>query len=223
MFTGLVQCQGLIQSVEKQNYGIKYTIQFPQDQLHPLPQHGDSVAVNGCCLTHTGDVSTPPGTLIFHVIQETLNKTALGQLQSGDKVNLEPAVTANTPMGGHFVQGHVDACGQVTAIQNNIDDWRITIQTPPALTPCIIPKGSICIQGVSLTIASCEPRQHSFQVALIPTTLEVTNLGQLKVGDPVNLEGDMIVKSIVHFLNHHLTQDTKSLSQLIAQLRSTES
>lgn len=222
MFTGLVQCQGSIQSAEKQKYGVKFIVQYPVDQLHPQPRHGDSVAVNGCCLTHTGDNDTPAGTLIFHVIQETLNKTSLGELQSGDKVNLEPAVTANTPMGGHFVQGHVDGCGEVIVIQDDAEDWRMTIKTPQVLTPYIIPKGSICIQGVSLTIAACDPKQDTFEVALIPTTLEITTLGQLKVGDPVNLEGDMIVKSVVHFLKNQFAGGAESLTQLIEQFRQSD-
>ena len=197
-------------AIERQDYGVRLEISYPVDQLTPTPKHGDSVAINGCCLTHTGDQSTPSGKLIFHVIHETLEKTTIGNLQVGSSVNLEPAVTASTPMGGHFVQGHVDTTGKITAIQNNADDYRITIQTPDNFTPYIVPKGSICIDGVSLTIAATDAPNNSFQIALIPTTLEITNLGKAVVGNTVNLEADMIAKTVVNFLQHQFGDSQQS-------------
>lgn len=133
----------------------------------------------------------------FDVIPETLARTTLGALRVGDRVNLEHAVTAATLMGGHFVQGHVDGVGRVVSVKRG-EDWRVRVRIGRELRPLMIPKGSVCVDGVSLTIAAV--RADGFEVALIPTTLELTTLADLRVGDDVNIEADMLVKAVATVL-----------------------
>ncbi len=215
MFTGIVQTTGQIQRLTRHAFGVRLLIQ-PKSPLSLIPKDGDSVAVSGVCLTHApgSDRATsdePKDVLTFDVIAETLGKTTLGQLEAGHQVNLETAVTASTPMGGHFVQGHVDGTGQVTAVEKGDEEWRIRVMPPSSLVSYIVPKGSVCIDGVSLTIADIgrdEQNQLWLDVALIPTTLEITTLDQLKPGDAVNLEADMIAKTIVNWLEGWLASRT---------------
>jgi riboflavin synthase len=157
------------------------------------PGHGDSICVSGVCLTVT---DADPGTLSFDVIAETLAKTTLGELGEGDGVNLEPAVLPNQPMSGHFLQGHVDTVGTITEVYSGKDEWRTTLTADPAFMDYVVPKGSIAIDGISLTL--CDVTQDTFAVALIPTTLDLTTLGRKKPGDRVNLEGDVLVKTVIH-------------------------
>lgn len=215
MFTGIVQTTGQIQRLTRHEFGVRLLIQ-PESPLAQAPRDGDSVAVSGVCLTHApaSDRATsdePKDVLAFDVIAETLEKTTLGQLEAGHQVNLETAVTASTPMGGHFVQGHVDGTGRVAAVEKGDEEWRIRVMPPASLVSYIVPKGSVCIDGVSLTIADIgrdEQNQLWFDVALIPTTLEITTLDQLKPGDAVNLEADMIAKTIVNWLEGWLSSRT---------------
>lgn len=202
MFTGIVQCIGRVVTAEANPFGVRLTVRYPADGLRPVPGPGDSVAVNGCCLTHApaDAADRQPGRLAFDVIRETLHKTTLGHLKPDDAVNLEPSLTANTPIGGHFVQGHIDATGVITELRRGDDEVRLTIQTPPALTDLIVPKGSIAVDGVSLTIASIDSPENRFTVALIPTTLKLTTLGDAAAGRSVNLEADMLVKTVAHLL-----------------------
>lgn len=162
-----------------------------------IPALGDSISVNGCCLT----VASAGPEVAFDVIPETLAKTTLGSLAAGETVNLEHAVTASTLMGGHFVQGHVDGVGKVLSVQTK-GEWRVRIQPPADLMPFMAPKGSVCVEGVSLTLAAVDPASGWFEVALIPTTLELTTLGSLKAGSAVNLEADMLAKTVVNYLRH---------------------
>jgi riboflavin synthase len=155
--------------------------------------------------------------LSFDVIAETLAKTNLGELKQGDAVNLEPPVTPNQPLGGHFMQGHVDGVGQVTDVQAGKDDYRVTITPPADLMAYIIPKGSIAIDGISLTIA--EVHDDRFEVALIPTTLDLTTLGDTVVGRRVNLEADIISKTVVHQLERLGSAEGKSLELTMQALR----
>lgn len=139
------------------------------------------------------------GQLAFDVVAETLARTTLGELRAGDRVNLEPAATPTTLLDGHLVQGHIEGVGRVVQVQSQAsDDYRVTIEPPPDLMPCLAPKGSVAIDGVSLTIAGVT--DHTFEVALIPTTLAQTTLGVLQVGDHVNLESDIIARTVVHVL-----------------------
>jgi riboflavin synthase len=162
---------------------------------------GDSICVNGVCLTVAGlgrgRAWRGGRALEFDVIPETLSRTTLGDLKVGDGVNLEHAVTASTLMGGHFVQGHVDGVGRVVSVRRG-DDWRVRVRVPRELRALMIPKGSVCVDGVSLTIAAL--RTDGFEVALIPTTLERTTLSRLRAGDRVNIEADMLVKAVAAVL-----------------------
>lgn len=133
----------------------------------------------------------------FDVIAETLAKTSLGRRKPGDAVNLEPSLTLDTPIGGHFLQGHVDATGTVARVQAGAD-YRLTIRPPRDLMDYIVPKGSIAIDGVSLTVAGVQ--NDVFEVALIPTTLAITTLGATIAGDEVNLEADILSKTVVNYL-----------------------
>jgi riboflavin synthase len=139
--------------------------------------------------------------LRFDVVPETLARTTLGGLAAGSRVNLERAATAATLMGGHVVQGHVEGVGEVRAVRTE-GEWRVTIKVPNELMPCITPKGSIAVEGVSLTVASVDVTASTLDVALIPTTLEVTTLGGLKPGSRVNLETDIMARTIVHYMRN---------------------
>lgn len=156
---------------------------------------GESIAINGVCLTIA---ELAPFEVGFDVIKETLDKTNLGLLTNGDHVNVERALRAGDRIDGHFVQGHVDGVAPLVKQIASETEWRLTIEAPPHLAKYLAPKGSICIDGVSLTIAALHGNQ--FEVALIPTTLNVTNLGKREIGWPFNLEADIISKQIVHFL-----------------------
>lgn len=195
MFTGIVQTMGSVASIDKTDAGVRLAVDtegWDPDRGY-RPELGDSIAVSGVCLTLA---EIGGGVFGFDVITETLAKTTLGGLERGGRVNLEPAVLPTQPMGGHFVQGHVDGVGEVTAIEENAEDWRLTIRPPASMMAWMVPKGSVCIDGVSLTLADRD--DETITIALIPTTLEVTTLGALKVGDRVNLEGDVLVKAIGH-------------------------
>jgi riboflavin synthase len=158
-------------------------------------RHGESVAVNGVCLTAA---QLTEGQIGFDVIPETLEKTNLGLLSAGDKVHVERSLRVGDRIDGHFVQGHVDGTGKLVAQVADGKEWRLTIEAPAAVSKYLVPKGSICVDGVSLTLARLEGNR--FDVALIPTTLQVTTLGEKNIGYPFNLEADTISKTIVSFL-----------------------
>ena len=170
--------------------------------LESPPREGDSVSVAGCCLTlaKAGEPSPTAGRtlLSFDVIRETLDKTSLGSRAVGEGVNLETSCTPSTLLGGHIVQGHVDGVGRVASVRDDPSDWRVEVELPPELVEYASPKGSVAIEGVSLTIAAI--RTGRLEIALIPTTLERTTLHALREGDRVNLEMDVIAKTVVHWL-----------------------
>lgn len=173
-------------------YSIMLCVDVSQWSHRPGP--GDSIAVSGCCLTvRPGEESS--GVIAFDVIQETLRRTTLGCLQAGDAVNLEHAVTPQSLMGGHIVQGHVDGVGEIASIDTTADEHRIRLTIPSDLHPYIVPRGSIAVDGVSLTVAAVT--EGGCEIALIPTTLQLTTLGALSVGDVVNIETDYIAKLVV--------------------------
>jgi len=196
MFTGIIQTTATLTGLTPVPAGQRLTLDhggWTPEGGAPI-ELGHSICVSGVCLT----VAAIDGdTLGFDVIPETLGKTTLGTLTPGNTVNLEPSVTPNQPMGGHFVQGHIDGTGQIVGIDQS-DGWVTRIKPDPALLPYIIPKGSVTIDGVSLTIASRDAL--SFTIALIPTTLELTTLGQRDVGDRVNLESDILTRTVVQTL-----------------------
>lgn len=192
MFTGIVQHLGTVVAAEPAAFGRRLSIDAGGWTHHPEP--GDSVAVNGCCLTVTGAAD---GRLDFDVIHQTLRATTLGDLAAGARVNLEPPVTPSTLLGGHLVQGHVDGVAAVSSAAGE-PERRLRIEVPGALREFIVDKGSIAVDGVSLTVAALG--EDWFEVALIPETLERTTLGAATEGAKVNLETDYIVKAVVGWL-----------------------
>ncbi|QDU06465.1 Riboflavin synthase [Gimesia chilikensis] len=190
MFTGLVEGQGIVQLLEKNGSSIDLTLKIPELILHEA-QIGDSVAINGCCLTV---VEIAESSLKFQAGAETLAKTNLGLLTVGDVVNLERPLAANGRLGGHFVQGHVDGVGSIKSIDRDGEWITMWFEVPEALALQMVPKGSVTVDGISLTIVGCEA--SSFSIALIPHTLEVTTLGQKQVGSIVNIETDILGKYV---------------------------
>jgi len=194
MFTGIVQAKCRLAALEDRPFGKRLVIDCA-DWTPPAgytPAAGDSICISGTCLTV---VEFADNRLHFDVIAETLDKTKLGDLRQGDHINIEPSVTPNQPLGGHFMQGHVDGVGTITRVINMAEESRVTVRPPADLMPYIIPKGSVAIDGISLTLASIGAGE--FDVALIPTTLELTTLGAAEVGQRVNLEADIIAKTVV--------------------------
>ena len=209
MFTGLVQSVGTVGAVEAVPEGVRLTVD--PAGWSPGAGRGGSVAVNGCCLTLTEDPGSCGGMLGFVAIPETLEKTGLGGLRVGSSVNLETAVRAQTLMGGHFVQGHVDGVGSVSGVTKpSVEggEWRVRIVPPPGVMKYMVPKGSVCLDGVSLTLAGVEPGNRDgegawIEVALIPETLEKTTLRAWGEGDLINIEADVLAKTVVHTLRHY--------------------
>ena len=157
--------------------------------------HGESVAVNGCCLTIA---EMTPERLGFDVIKETLDKTNLGQIKAGDHVNVERALRVGDRLDGHFVQGHVDGTGKLVSVVKSKDEVRLTVQPPAEMRKFLVHKGSVTVDGVSLTLAAVH--KDTFEIALIPTTLGLTTLGDRQVGWSFNLEADIVSKHIVAWL-----------------------
>jgi riboflavin synthase len=178
MFTGIVRERGRVESFEGGRLVVATQIEAEQ---------GDSVAVDGVCLTV---VERGGGRLSFDVVPETTARTK----PFGAEVNLEPALRAGEPLGGHYVQGHVDGVGQVRSLEPEGDGQRIWIDAPPDVLRYCVEKGSIAVEGASLTIAGLD--DTGFAVALVPHTLEITTLGALGAGDPVNLEVDVLAKYV---------------------------
>lgn len=192
MFTGIIQHRGTITETSAVEFGKKIVVDAQGWAHHP--KHGESICVNGTCLTVTSD----HGELVFDVINQTLRVTTLGNLEAGDPVNLEPCVTPESLLSGHLVQGHVDGIGTVIKRVETTEEVRLRIQTPDNLLRYLVPKGSITADGVSMTLA--EIGENWFELALIPTTIDLTTLGLAQPGYQVNLEGDILVKTIDHLM-----------------------
>jgi riboflavin synthase len=188
VFTGLVQEVGTVQQLDRSNGGVTLTVKA---QLAGRLCAGDSVAVNGVCLTAT-DVGAEH--FQANVMNETLARSSLGAAQPGTPVNLELALRAGEPLGGHMVQGHVDGLGQIAEAIDDGFARRIRVEADPDLLRYVVEKGSITLDGVSLTVVDVDDR--SFKVSLIPETLERTNLGAVRDGTPVNLEVDIVAKYV---------------------------
>ena len=184
MFTGLVREVGTVVSMDDGRLTIDATLEA---------ELGDSIAVNGVCLTVVG--AEP---LRFDAVPETLSRSSLGALRAGARVNLEPSLRAGDPLGGHYVQGHVDGVGSVRSVEPEGDGRRIAFDAPPELLRYIVEKGSIAVEGTSLTIAGLD--DSGFEVALIPHTLAHTTLGGLEPEDLVNLEVDVLAKYVEKLL-----------------------
>ncbi len=200
MFTGIVEELGTVAGVEDQGDALRLTLRAETVLRDAGP--GDSISVNGCCLTIS---SLGDGTWSADVMQETLDKTTLGGLAEGDRVNLERAATLATRLGGHLVQGHVDGVGTILARQPSAHWDLATIGMPEQLSPYLVDKGSIAVDGVSLTVVESGPDR--FTVSLIPETLSRTTLGHRAVGDRVNLETDVIAKHVATLVRAY-TGDT---------------
>ena len=186
MFTGIVRERGRVVSAERNGGRVRLRIAARATAGAGL---GDSIAVNGCCLTVT---ATDGETLEFDAVPETIARTTLGALDEGAEVNLEPALRAGEPLGGHFVQGHVDGRARVTAMEREGDGARLRLELEPGLLRYCVEKGSIALDGVSLTIAALQ--DDGVEIALIPFTLEHTTFGALGPGDDVNVEVDLLAK-----------------------------
>lgn len=189
MFTGLIEELGSIASIDTHEAGSRITI--AASIVTSDISNGDSIAVNGVCLTAM-DVTS--ASFAADVSPETLDRTTLGSLTAGSRVNLERAVTPATRLGGHIVQGHVDGRGTFLSAKPEGDFWTVTIGFPPELARYFVHKGSVTVEGISLTIAALG--ETSFDIAVIPKTWEMTNFSSLTPGSPVNLEPDVIAKYI---------------------------
>lgn len=189
MFTGLVETMGRVAGLRDEGPGKLLEIHSPL--IADGASIGDSVAINGCCLTV---VELAGESLSFQAGEETLGRTNLGRLVVGSSVNLERSLCVGDRLGGHFVTGHIDAVGHLDQRIDDADWAKFWFRVPPALTRQMASKGSIAVDGVSLTLVDVEPER--FSVALIPHTLQVTTLGRLQAGDPVNLETDVLAKYV---------------------------
>ncbi len=189
MFTGIVLERGRIVAVDGDDNGLRLEIEGPQTAARTKPS--DSVSIDGCDLTA---LRVDDGRMSFEAVPETLRRTTLARLAEGDEVNLEPALRVGDPLGGHYVQGHVDGVGRVASVEPEGEGRRMWIEAPEELLRFCVEKGSVAAAGTALTIA--ELRDDAFCVALIPYTLEHTTLGSLTPGDEVNLEVDVLAKYV---------------------------
>jgi len=210
MFTGIVEELGVVRAIEEQGDAVRLTLRA--GKVMTDVRVGDSIAVNGCCLT-VSELGSE--TFTADVMRETLDKTSVGELEPGTRVNLEHAVTASTRLGGHIVQGHVDGTGRIVA-RTPSEHWELVeVSLPADLSRYLVPKGSIAVDGISLTVVDVSDDVStssttglersttggSFTVSLIPETLARTTLGSKLVGEPVNLEVDVIAKYVERLLS----------------------
>lgn len=198
MFTGIVETMGSVVALEPA--GDLVRIDIDAGPVAEGVRIGDSIAVNGGCLTVTG---IEGARLAFEAIRETQERTALGDLAAGARVNLERALRADGRLDGHIVQGHVDGVGTVRALERQGDDVRLSVECGEELADAMVEKGSVAIDGVSLTVAGVS--EAGFEVALIPHTLEVTTLGERRPGDRVNLEADVLGKYVKRYVERILS------------------
>jgi riboflavin synthase len=200
MFTGIVEELGTVEGLDLLD-GDAARLRIKGLLVTQDAKHGDSIAVNGCCLTV---VDVADGAFTADVMRETLKRTSLGALGNGSPVNLERAVGAHARLGGHIVQGHVDGTGTIVS-REPAEHWDVvTIEAPRELLRYLAEKGSITVDGVSLTVVGVDDGTSTFTVSLIPTTLDLTVLGRNRPGDTVNLEVDVIAKYVERLLTHNV-------------------
>ncbi|MDX1951458.1 MAG: riboflavin synthase [Verrucomicrobiota bacterium] len=192
MFTGLVEEAGSIASIEHHAKGIRLAVHCKIVQRGT--RKGDSIAVNGCCLTVVGIKRGHQPLLMFDLLHETWDRTSFAKLKAGARVNLERALQLKDRFGGHFVTGHVDGTGMIESFAQTGTDWRLEVIANPEVQQYLVPKGAITVDGVSLTVA--EVKKKGFVIWIIPHTYRVTALGDRKPGDPVNLESDLLGKYV---------------------------
>ncbi len=195
MFTGIIEELGTVRSIEMRGENARMII--GASIVTEGTKHGDSIAVNGVCLTA---LDIQPDSFAADVSRETLSRSTLGNLKPGTPVNLERAVTPATRLGGHIVQGHVDARGTFAGVEDHGESWTVRIGFPREIGRYLVFKGSVAVEGISLTIAAL--KDDYFEVAIIPKTWEVTNLSHLEPGDGVNLEVDVIAKYVERLVQH---------------------
>ncbi len=205
MFTGIIEELGEISNLEKHSGGAR--IKISAKVVTENTAEGDSIAVNGVCLTA---LDIKADSFSADVSGETLNRTTLGKLNTGAKVNLERAVTVSTRLGGHIVQGHVDARGKFLEAAQTGDFWTVRVLFPKEIGQYLVYKGSISVEGISLTIADLAA--DSFEIAVIPKTWELTNLSALKGGDEVNLEADVIAKYVERIMLYKREEKAEAIT-----------
>jgi riboflavin synthase len=194
MFSGIIEELGRVRSLERRGEGVRMTVEARA--VTEGTREGDSVAVNGVCLTA---LDVRADSFAADGSRETLQRSTLGALRAGSVVNLERAVTPSTRLGGHIVQGHVDARGRFLSADEHGGSWTVRIGYPPELARYLVFKGSVAVEGISLTVAALA--EDHFEVAVIPKTWAVTNLSSLRSGDAVNLEADIIAKYVERILS----------------------
>jgi riboflavin synthase len=206
LFTGLIQDVGKIQSIDRRGGGIRLTISSQLDLN--AAKIGDSISVEGVCLTV---VNFSGHTLTVEVSPETLRRTTLSSAKEGQPVNLETALRMSDPMGGHLVAGHVDGTGEIIAAVPEGNSIRYRFRAPREIGRFLIEKGSVAVDGISLTVMECH--EQEFSVSVIPHTAQATTLGKKKAGDRVNLENDLIAKYVEKFVHQrdNLAQGTSRL------------
>jgi riboflavin synthase len=197
MFTGIIEVVGRIEELRSEGASVRLVVSAPE--LAAEARVGDSIAVNGACLTVTAICGA---SLSFDAVAETLEKTALAELGQGTEVNLERAMCAGARLDGHIVQGHVDGTGRVRSLERRGEDVRLAVDCDGEFAELLVEKGSVAIEGVSLTVVGVEA--SGFDVALIPHTLSVTTLGGLAPGRRVNLEADVLGKYVKRYLDRVL-------------------
>jgi riboflavin synthase len=200
MFTGLIEEVGTVVAVRPRDHGTELQIAAPRTAKHVNP--GESIAVNGCCLTLT---SCRSDCLSFDLLEETIARTNLHDLQKDSPVNLERALRADGRLGGHFVQGHVDCVAAIIAFDTKGADFQLEVALPENSAHYVVSKGSIAVNGISLTVAEVLPR--SFAVWIIPYTKRHTNLDRVTIGDLVNLEFDILAKYVERMVAPSVTKE----------------
>jgi riboflavin synthase len=207
LFTGLICELGKILSVERRSGGA--ILSLKSNEVASSAKQGDSISVNGVCLTV---VSKKDNVLFFDLSEETIRSTNLGSLKPGDIVNLEPSLSFDSKIGGHFVTGHVDATGKIRSKVNIGDMLKIEIEVPTIVMNCLVEKGSVAVDGISLTVVDI--LKKSFTVVIIPHTAKLTTIGFKCPGDTVNIEADILGKYVARFLNRKEDRDLRFMKTL---------
>jgi riboflavin synthase len=212
MFTGIVEEVGKVMRIEQRGENRRITV--AAGNLPKELKTGDSISVSGVCLTA---LNIKPGSFCADLAPETWERTSFSRMHQGALVNLELPMKADGRFGGHIVQGHVDGVGQLIALDRIADseNYWLRIELPPEVEKYTVHKGSLCIEGISLTVAKLEGRECS--VAIIPHTVEMTNLNSLKPGDAVNLEADLIAKYVEKMMTGESTESTLTVEELVRQ------
>jgi len=212
MFTGIVEEVGRVARIEQRGENRRITI--AAENVTKELKTGDSVAVSGVCLTA---LDLKPGSFCADLAPETWQRTSFSRMHEGALVNLELPMKADGRFGGHIVQGHVDGVGKLIALERiaDSDNWWLIIELPPDVEKYTVYKGSVCVEGISLTVAKLEGRICT--MAIIPHTVEMTNLNSLQPGDPVNLEADLIAKYVEKMMKNEPAESSLTLEELVQQ------